>query len=127
MQQLGHTRSSHQPDHLLHTPDAFVRAPLPAMTNATAIVHISPAQGAAFMEYTAELQAGGTLGPVGEQRFVYVVDGELECGDHRLSANSYIYLPPGSDLRIRARGAARAIVIEKPYVELAGVEPPAQL
>jgi (S)-ureidoglycine aminohydrolase len=55
MQQLGHTRSSHHHDHLLHTPDAFVRAPLPGMNKATAIVHAAPALGAAFTQYTADL------------------------------------------------------------------------
>ena len=35
-------------DHLLLTPDTFVRAPLPGMTNATAIVHAAPALGAAL-------------------------------------------------------------------------------
>ena len=46
MQHLGHTRSSYQRDHLLHTPDTFVRAPLPGMRNATAIVHAGPVMGA---------------------------------------------------------------------------------
>ena len=31
MHKLGHTRSANQRDHLLHTPDTFVRTPLPGM------------------------------------------------------------------------------------------------
>jgi (S)-ureidoglycine aminohydrolase len=46
MHRLGHTRSAHKADHLLHTTDTFVRAPLPGMRNAVAIVHIAPAGGA---------------------------------------------------------------------------------
>ena len=61
MERLGHTRSAHRRDHLLQTPDTFVRAPLPGMRNATAIVHISPAGGARFTQYTAEFEAGGPL------------------------------------------------------------------
>ena len=35
MYELGHTRSVHCHNHLLLTPDTFVRAPLPGMRNAT--------------------------------------------------------------------------------------------
>ena len=48
MHKLGQTRSANHRDHLLHTPDTFVRTTLPGMQRATAIVHISPAGGAAF-------------------------------------------------------------------------------
>ena len=68
MHKLGHTRSTNQRDHLLHTPDTFVRTVLPGMERASAVVHISPAAGAAFTQYTAELEPGGsrarsTMGP----------------------------------------------------------------
>ena len=62
MHKLGHTRSTNQRDHLLHTPDTFIRTVLPGMERATAVVHISPAAGAAFTQYTAELEPGGSLG-----------------------------------------------------------------
>src|SRR5438477_192593 len=54
MQHLGKTRSAHHADHLLQTPDTFVRAPLPGMRKATAIVHIAPAGGAKFTQYPAD-------------------------------------------------------------------------
>ena len=44
MQSLGHSRSAHRADHLLHTPDAFVRASLPGMKKATAIVHAAESE-----------------------------------------------------------------------------------
>src|SRR5580693_4488635 len=78
MHKLGHTRSTNQRDHLLHTPDTFVRTPLPGMKLGTAIVHISPAGGAAFIQYTAELDPDGTLGSIAAQRFVYVLEGSVD-------------------------------------------------
>ena len=38
---LGQTRSVAQGNHALLTPDTFVRAPLPGMVRATAVVHTS--------------------------------------------------------------------------------------
>src|SRR5262245_12948543 len=102
MTHLGHTRSSYQPDHLLLTPDTFVRAPLPGMQRATAIVHVAPAVGAAFTQYTAEFEAGGSLGPASAQRFVYVLEGELLVAGQRLTADGYVYLPPASEAGIQA-------------------------
>src|SRR5712675_2381377 len=78
MHKLGHTRSTNQRDHLLHTPDTFVRTVLPGMERASAIVHISPAAGAAFTQYTAELEPGGSLGPTTNQRFLYTLEGAAD-------------------------------------------------
>jgi len=66
---LGQTRSSHQRNHLLLTPDTFVRTTLPGMKNASAIVHVGPVLGAAFTEYTAEMEPKGELGNTSAQRF----------------------------------------------------------
>ena len=60
MQKLGYTRSASRRDHFLLTPDTFVRAPLPGMMRATAVVHAAPAHGAGFTEYTVEFEAGGS-------------------------------------------------------------------
>src|SRR5258708_36125849 len=91
MQHLGKTRSVRRDDHLLQTPDTFVRAPLPEMSKATAIVHIGPAGGARFTQYTAEFEAGGTLEPASVQRFVYVLDGEVMAGGGSLPGGGYAY------------------------------------
>ena len=80
MQSPGHTRSAHRADHILHTPDAFVRASWPGMRNATAIVHASPAVGAKFTQYTVEFEAGGELPTASVQRVLYVLEGELKAG-----------------------------------------------
>lgn len=131
MHNLGQTRSANRRDHLLHTPDAFVRAPLPGLQGGVAIVHASPAVGAGFSQYTVELEAGGTLAPGIMQRFAYVLSGSVELssesGSNKLTAGAYAYLPASSDFVITAPTAARVAVIEKPYEELPGVAMPAML
>jgi (S)-ureidoglycine aminohydrolase len=117
---LGHSRSSSQADHLLQTPDTFVRAPWPGMCKATAIVHASPACGARFVQYMAEFEAGGSLAPAPWQRFLYVLEGEIAVGDRRLAREHYAYLPSGHEEAVHAFAAARAVVIEKQYQPLDG-------
>jgi len=128
MQHLGATRSALARNHALLTPDTFVRAPLPGMKAATAVVHTSPAMRAAFTQYTAEFEPGGELGPTLLQRFVYVLEGEvtvtLAGRDQSLVPGGYAYFPDGDGL-VRASSRARAAVIEKPYQPLAGTRPPA--
>src|SRR5262249_3355962 len=114
-----------QPDHILLTPDTFVRAPLPGMRNATAIVHASPAIGAAFTQYTVEFSGGGSIAPTAAQRFLYVLEGKVNAGKQKLAADGFAYLPQGSQTAISAAGNARAAVIEKPYVPV-GVPAPAK-
>jgi (S)-ureidoglycine aminohydrolase len=125
MQRLGFTRSAYQPDHLLLTADTFVRAPRPGMEKSTAIVHVSPAVGAGFTQYTAEFEAGGKLGPAEGQRFVYVLEGEVCIDSRTLGADGYAYLPQECDSPVTGAAGARASVIEKPYRALDGVKPPA--
>jgi (S)-ureidoglycine aminohydrolase len=118
MNQLGHTRSSRKADHLLQTPDTFVRAPLPGMRKTTAIVHIAPAGGALFTQYTAEFEGGGELAPSPVQRFIYMLEGSLEVDGQQIGPGGYAYVPAQNDTRILAPVAARATVIEKPYEPL---------
>jgi (S)-ureidoglycine aminohydrolase len=123
MHHLGQTRSARRIDHILQTPDTFVRAPLPGMRKATGIVHIGPAMGAAFTQYTAEFERGGSLDPSSAQRFIYVLEGELELEGSSLGPGHYAYLPPARQAGFRAKTAARAAMIEKPYQPLPGVSP----
>lgn len=124
MNQLGHTRSAYHRDHLLQTPDAFVRAQLPGMDKVTAVVHVAPPAGAAFTQYTAEFETGGVLEPGLLQRFVYVLEGEIEASGKTLSAGGFLYCPAGHGHRLRAASPARAAVIEKPYQTLDGIAAP---
>jgi (S)-ureidoglycine aminohydrolase len=128
MHKLGHTRSTNQRDHLIHTPDTFVRTVLPGMERATAIVHISPAGGAAFTQYTAELEPGGSLGPTSNQRFIYTLEGTVDLATdttfHTLTAGSFAYIPEDSIHTVTAQQATRLSVIEKPYEAIASAAPP---
>jgi (S)-ureidoglycine aminohydrolase len=125
---LGRTRSSQQPNHLLLTADSFVRTTLPGMKACSAIVHVGPALGAKFTEYTAEFEAGGELGSTAAQRFIFVIEGgvqvQVEGKSSELSARGYAYLPEGLRHRVIANKASRVAVIEKPYQALDSVEPP---
>jgi len=89
------------------------------MRNAAAIVHAAPAMGASFTEYTAEFESGGCLGPSPTQRFLYVLEGELQIEAnpkrHHLRKGGYIYVPPGTKHTVSASVPSRAVVIEKPY------------
>ena len=125
MHHLGQTRSAIRASHLLQTPDTFVRAPLPGMVAATAVVHVGPALGAKFTQYTAELEAGGALGPPQGQRFVYVLEGELEGGGLRLLPDHYNFAPLEAVAAWTSPNGARLAVIEKTYQPLAGSPAPA--
>jgi (S)-ureidoglycine aminohydrolase len=122
--QLGSTRSSLKSDHLLQTPDTFIRSPLPGAEDVEFIIHAAPQLGARFTQMTAEFVAGGELPPASTQRFVYVLDGKLEvkAGGKKqiLKPGGFAYLPQGLPHTVRATGIARAAVIEKPYEPQAG-------
>lgn len=128
MHHLGATRSSLKTDHLLQTPDTFVRTPLPGAENVQFIVHAGPQLGALFTQMTAEFAEGGTLGPAPAQRFVYVIEGklqlELEGDSHSLVNGGFAFLPKGLAHTVRASATARAVVIEKPYEIQKGVAAP---
>ena len=128
MHNFGHTRSTNQRDHLLHTPDTFIRTVLPGMKGATAIVHISPALGASFTQYTAELEPDGILGDTPAQRFVYVLEGlaTLATGNtsETLTAGSFAYIPSGTNHTLKAQQRTRLAIIEKPYEPLSSSPTP---
>ena len=124
MHHLGITRSSLKPDHLLQTPNTFIRTPLAGATGVEFVVHAAPQLGARFTQMTAEFAAGGTLGPAPAQRFIYVLEGELELRaggkEHILAPEGFAFLPQGAPHSVRALANSRAAVIEKPYEPLVG-------
>ncbi len=125
MQNLGYTRNGSAHDHFLLTPETFVRAPLPGMRNATAIIHAAPVNGADFTAYTAEFETGGAMETGAAQMFLYVLHGFVTVDQTTLSAGQYAYLPPGGSTHIAAHGPARAFVIEKMHTHLKGQTPDA--
>jgi glyoxylate utilization-related uncharacterized protein len=111
MHNLGHTRSDRQPTHLLQTPDTFVGMPLPGFDSVTVIVHAAPAIGAAFTQYTAEFEPGGSLGPAHGQRFLYVLEGAVSpwlwaARRTSLPRADMPICPPTSRIRSRPRREA---------------------
>ena len=128
MHNLGQTRSSLKPDHLLLTPDTFVRTPLPGMKACTAVVHTGPAMGAKFAQYTAEFEAGGELCGTQSQRFVFVLEGQLKLDldgrANEIGPRGFAYLPQNTNHHLTATKTSRAAIIEKPYEPLAAVAPP---
>ena len=128
MDSLGQTRSSQKQNHLLLTADTFVRTALPGMRSCAAIVHVGPALGAQFTQYTAEFESGGELGPASAQRFIFLLDGKLrveaEGRQSEIGARGYAYFPERAPHRLVANTASRAAVIEKPYQPLTSVDSP---
>ncbi len=128
MHNLGSTRSAQKSNHLLLTPDTFVRTTLPGMTDCRAILHVSPALGAQFTQYTAEFEPRGTLGPTPAQRFLYVIEGQVNAEangmSHVLGPRGYAFIPAGMTHRIHAAQKSRAAIIEKRYESSNEVEPP---
>ena len=124
MHNLGLTRSVNRRDHLLLTPDTFVRTPLPGLSGGQAIVHIAPAARAAFTQMTLELEAKGKLIQGATQRFLYILEGELKLEEpgkpipHTLTLGSYAYLPTDYPHTLTAISPARVAVIEKPFLPL---------
>jgi len=74
---LGYTRSVRRSSHLIHTPDTFIRTQVPGCSKASVIVHVSPAVGAGFTQYSVEFEGGGSLGVPAGQRFLYVLEGTV--------------------------------------------------
>jgi (S)-ureidoglycine aminohydrolase len=125
---LGLTRSSLKRDHLLQTPNTFIRTPLPGAAGVDFVVHAGPRLGARFTQMTAEFAAEGTLGPTPAQRFIYLIEGELELKaagrKHVLAPGGFAYIPQGTPHTVRASTASRAALIEKPYEPAAGADAP---
>jgi (S)-ureidoglycine aminohydrolase len=98
------------------------------MKKCCAVVHVGPALGANFTQYTAEFDEGGELGSTSAQRFIFVTEGSVKLeGDgtsHELSSRGFAYLPQGLFHEVSSTSPSRVAVIEKPYQPLDSVEPP---
>ncbi|UQN08183.1 (S)-ureidoglycine aminohydrolase [Deinococcus sp. QL22] len=123
LQQLGQTRSVVAPEFALLTPETFIRTSVAEWENTRCTVHIAPVigQGARFTQFTAEMAPGAVASapPHDIQRFVFVLDGEVELqvggGTHCLGEYGYAYLPAGTEHTLRAQNAARVAVFEKRF------------
>lgn len=121
MQHLGLTRSRNRRDHLLQTPDTFVRTPLPGLTKGLAIVHAAPQMGSAFAMSTVEFEPGGMLREGPGERFVYVLEGSLTAAEpcfpqmQILPHGGFAFFPAGFPHSLAAEVATRAVVIDKQH------------
>ena len=120
MHTLGVTRSAHRHNHLLQTPDTFVRTPLPCLRGGLAIVHIAPAGGSAFLQYTAEFDKAGELAANSLERFLFCLAGSLQLtageAQHTLVAGGYAHVPAHVEHAFFALEPSRAAVIERRYL-----------
>lgn len=121
MHHLGLTRSTNRRDHLLQTPETFVRTPLPGLTRGMAIVHAAPQMGAGFAMSTLEFEAGGSLNEGPGERFIYVLEGSLIASQggvlqpQMLPRGGFAFFPAGQAHSLTAEVATRAVVIEKQH------------
>ena len=129
MNPLGHSRTTLRRTHALIAPDSHVVAPLPGWENTRGVVHISPAMGAGFTQYTALLDRGAAAGSPddGIERFIYMLDGmaalETGDGDVDMREGSFAFLPAGHrPQRFVATAPGKALVFEKRFAAADGVE-----
>ena len=123
LQHLGLTRSVVSPEFALLTPETFVRTTVAEWENTACVVHIAPVigLGARFTQFTAEMGAGAVASapPPGIQRFVFVLEGEVELHvgseTHRLVESDYAFLPAGLGHTLRSAAPARLSVFEKRF------------
>src|SRR5687767_2305783 len=110
---LGHTRTTVRRNHALIAPESHVAAPLVGWAATRGVTLISRAMGADFVQYVAHLDAGSSSGgaPAGVQRFLYVLQGQIDVENQRLGVGGFAYFPADRAHHIEGRGPARALVI----------------
>jgi len=108
-----------------------VRTTLPGMKDCAAIVHVGPAMGACFAQYTAEFEPGGELGDTSAQRFIFVMEGVLKLDtqnkNDELTPGGYAYIPANVVHRVSGLRKSRAAIVEKLYERLPAFEAPPML
>jgi (S)-ureidoglycine aminohydrolase len=128
---FGHTRARVAARHALLTPENHVGSSVPGITGATAIVLISPAMGARFVQTLVTFQSGGRASfAVSEvETFGYVLSGEVSIAvgakRQRGRTGGYFFAPAGHAAELSApRVGTRVMLFQKRYVPLPNVEPP---
>lgn len=129
---FGNTRTFVGARHALIAPDGHVPSVLPGVENATTVILISPAMGAAFGQFLVTFNQGGRVFfPVDDnERFLFVLNGKLEVKtsnqSHQLGEGGYAFVPAGQSLLLtEAKEATRIIFFAKKYAPLAGRSEPA--
>lgn len=143
---LGQTRTRVARNHAVIGPDSHVVAPLHGWTDTEGVVLIAPVLGPAgcgprFVQALATMKPGSAWHATpGQQRFFYVLDGEVCVDGTTLGPDGYGWLPPGaagflgSDAAttaaapapdgattVRCDANATLMTFTKPYTALPGV------
>jgi (S)-ureidoglycine aminohydrolase len=129
---FGETRTFVGGRHALIGPDGHVPNVLPGVENATTVILISSAMGAAFTQFLVTFnQAGRAVFSADDnERFLFVLDGELELKATSrscpLTDGGYAFVPAGQSLElIKPKEGTRVNLFSKKYVPLPGVPEPA--
>lgn len=117
----GFTRSVYARDHALIAPESRVWQGFPGWEKALTAHIISPANGAAFTMYLANLQPGGrsALPPAGVERFAFVLDGAANLTTTRgslvtqLHPDSFSYFPAGDQHGLSTEHGAGLVIFER--------------
>jgi len=131
---FGISRTVVKGRYALFTPDGQVPSNVPGWKNVRAVVNISPALGARFVQLQVSLGRDGTgEGNTGAHEFfIFVLEGSgsilLDVKRHRLEAGGYVYVPPGRDMQIKSGGTSLSVLVfQKIYESVNGVDAPQPL
>ncbi|KAL5198043.1 hypothetical protein ABZP36_001555 [Zizania latifolia] len=126
----GFTRSVYKRDHALITPESHVFSPLPDWVNTLGAYLISPAIGAHFTMYLANMKDGSksALPPKGVERLIFVLQGSIalsvESGNtHSLLVDSYAYLPANMKHSMVSDEQTTLVVFERRYTTIEDYHP----
>ncbi|CAM0905924.1 unnamed protein product [Alopecurus aequalis] len=126
----GFTRSVYKKDHALITPESHVFSPLPDWTNTLGAYLISPALGAHFTMYLANMQDGSksALPPKDVERLIFVLQGSIalsvESGTtHSLLVDSYAYLPANMKHSLISDEPTTLVIFERRYTAIEDYHP----
>lgn len=114
----GFTRSVYKRNYALVTPESRVWASMVGWSQTLTSHFISPAAGAHFSFFLADMKPGAVApAPAqGVERFVLIVNGSIKVDGVKgwLTTNHYAYFPPGSSSFKSTEGAG-ILVIERKY------------
>lgn len=117
-------------DHALITPESHVFSPLPDWINTLGAYLISPAIGAHFTLYLANMQDGSksALPPKDVERLIFVLQGSIalsvESGTtHSLLVDSYAYLPANLKHSMISDESTTLVIFERRYTTIRDYHP----
>jgi len=118
----GFTRSVFKRDHALIAPESYVFSPLPDWINTLGAYLISPAIGAHFTMYLANMQDGSKSAPPPKdvERLIFVLQGSISLSvgtgtTHSLSVDSYAYLPANIKHSMISDESTTLVIFERRY------------